>query len=118
MNPLNYGLDEWRQITMTPYEKKRERTIKANFHKPKPPSGGKRWNKGWIVYNTKEHIYHDGDHISVSPNNPKVFHATVGHQHYGIDRYGKLFERTDKNYRYNQYNDDYAMALYEYWKDI
>jgi hypothetical protein len=116
MNPLDCGLDEYRQITMTPYEKKRERTIKANFHKPKPPSGGKKkWNNGWIVYDTKNN---NNNHISVSTNDSNVFHATVGNQHYGINGYGELWDRTDKYCDFDQYDHDYAITLYEYWRDI
>jgi hypothetical protein len=117
-NPLDYGLDEYRQMTQTPYERKREKTIKANFSNPTGPSGGKKWNKGWRVYNVKYDYKQIRDHISVDPDNGNIFHATVGHQHYGIDEYGYLWNRTDKYWKFNQHDHYDAIALYKYWRDM
>jgi len=105
MNPLDCGLDEYRQITMT----QRERIIQRNFQ----PS---YHSANWIVYD------HRGDedmsHISVSQKNQYEFHATVGNQHYGINKHGELWTNTDRDYDYNQSHMFFARRLYEHWRNL
>ena len=114
IDPLDCGLDELHQLTMTPREKK----IKAHFHKPKAPSGGKKSNGGWIVYNTRDN---NNDHISVSANNPDVFHASVGNQRYGdgYNRQGNLtFFDHSQGRRPNQSDWNFAVQLYQFWSTL
>ena len=101
---MDMSLDEMIENITTP----RQRSIEHNFRSTH--------GTNWIVYN-----FRNGSrgHISVHPNNPNNFHATVGNHHYGYDLargpFSIFYNHTG---RYNQTDERLAFELFNFFNHI